>query len=68
MSEQITQLRTMYTDVFTSTAGQKVLSDLEARCNWRASSYVAGDANATAFEEGKRAVILHIYNMMNEEK
>jgi hypothetical protein len=68
MSEQITQLRTMYTDVFTSTAGQKVLSDLEVRCNWRASSYVAGDANATAFEEGKRAVILHIYNMMNEEK
>ena len=68
MSEQITQLRTMYTDVLTSTAGQKVLSDLEVRCNWRASSYVAGDANATAFEEGKRAVILHIYNMMNEEK
>jgi len=68
MSEQITQLRTMYTDVFTSTAGQKVLSDLEVRCNWRASSYVAGDANATAFEEGKRAVILHIYNIMNEEK
>ena len=30
-------------------------------------SYVAGDANATAFEEGKRAVILHIYNMMKEE-
>jgi hypothetical protein len=57
----------MYTDLFTSTAGEKVLKDLEARCNWRASSYVAGDANATAFEEGKRAVILHIYNMMNEE-
>jgi len=28
---------------------------------------VAGDANATAFEEGKRAVILHIYNMISEE-
>jgi hypothetical protein len=53
--------------LFNSTAGEKVLKDLEARCNWRASSYVAGDANATAFEEGKRAVILHIYNMMNEE-
>lgn len=67
MNEQITQLRTMYTDLFNSTAGEKVLRDLESRCNWRASSYVAGDANATAFEEGKRAVILHIYNMMNEE-
>jgi len=30
------------------------------------SSYVAGDANATAFEEGKRAVILHIHNMLEE--
>lgn len=67
MSEQITQLKTMYTDIFGSTAGKKVLLDLEARCNWRTSSYVAGDANATAFEEGKRAVLLHIYNMMNEE-
>ena len=67
MNEPITQLKTMYTDIFGSTAGKKVLSDLEARCNWRTSSYVAGDANATAFEEGKRAVLLHIYNMMNEE-
>ena len=67
MSEQITQLKTMYTDIFGSTAGKKVLSDLEARCNWRTSSSVAGEANAIALEEGKRAVLLHIYNMMNEE-
>jgi hypothetical protein len=67
MSEQIAQLKTMYKDTFKDNAGKKVLSDLEIRCNWRASSYVAGDANATAFEEGKRAVILHIYNMMKEE-
>jgi hypothetical protein len=67
MSEQIAQLRTMYKDTFGDNAGKKVLSDLEIRCNWRASSYVAGDANATAFEEGKRAVILHIYNMMKKE-
>jgi len=67
MSEQIAQLKVMYKDAFGNNAGKKVLSDLEIRCNWRASSYVAGDANATAFEEGKRAVILHIYNMMKEE-
>jgi len=67
MSEQVAELKTMYTDVFTTNAGKKVLKDLEARCNWRALSYVAGDANATAFEEGKRAVILHIHNMINEE-
>ena len=67
MNDQIAQLKIMYQDTFKDNAGKKVLEDLELRCNWRASSYVAGDANATAFEEGKRAVILHIYNMMKEE-
>jgi hypothetical protein len=67
MNDQIAQLKVMYKDTFGDNAGNKVLEDLELRCNWRASSYVAGDANATAFEEGKRAVILHIYNMMKEE-
>lgn len=67
MNDELIKLRTMYRDTFGDNAGQQVLADLEARCNWRASSYVAGDPNATAFEEGKRAVILHIYNMMKEE-
>ena len=67
MNDQIDQLKVMYQDTFKDNAGKKVLEDLELRCNWRAASYVAGDANATAFEEGKRAVILHIYNMMKEE-
>ena len=67
MAPEIKKLREMYKDTFTNHAGEQVLRDLEARCNWRASSYVAGDANATAFEEGKRAVILHIYNMMSED-
>ena len=65
--EDPNKLRVIYNDLFTSEAGKKVLGDLEARCNWRTSSYVAGDANATAFEEGKRAVLLHIYNMLRED-
>ena len=56
------KLKLMYNDLFTSEAGKQVLGDLEARCNWRSSSYVAGDANATAFEEGKRTVLLPIHN------
>jgi hypothetical protein len=64
--KEIEQLRDMYRQTFDTDSGVKVLKDLEARSNWRTSSYVAGDANATAFEEGKRAVILHIYNMMQE--
>lgn len=64
--KEIEQMRDMYRQTFNSDSGAKVLRDLESRSNWRTSSYVAGDANATAFEEGKRAVILHIYNMMQE--
>jgi hypothetical protein len=64
--KEIEQMRDMYRQVFNSDSGIKVLRDLEARGNWRSSSYVAGDANATSFEEGKRAVILHIYNMIQE--
>jgi len=64
---EIEKLKDLYRQTFNSESSVKVLADLEARCNYRASSYVAGDANATAFEEGKRAVILHIHNMMKEE-
>lgn len=67
MTPEIEKLKDLYRQTFNSESSVKVLADLEARCNYRASSYVAGDANATAFEEGKRAVILHIHNMMKEE-
>lgn len=68
MNQEIEKLKDLYRQTFNSESSVKVLADLEARCNYRATSYVAGDANATAFEEGKRAVILHIHNMMTEEK
>jgi|TARA_R100000234_G_C4943508_1_gene153991 hypothetical protein len=68
MTKEIEQLIHMYKDVFTSDNGKKVLFDLEARCSWRSSSYVQGDPNATAFEEGKRSVLLHIHNMLDKEK
>ena len=64
--KEIEKLRHMYKETYGTENGAKVLEDLEKRCNMRSSSYVAGDANATAFEEGKRAVILHIHNMLQE--
>ncbi len=67
MTPEIEKLKDLYRQTFNTDSSAKVLADLEARCNYRALSYVAGDANATAFEEGKRAVILHIHNMMKEE-
>lgn len=65
--KEIQKLKHLYRQTFIQTEnGEKVLEDLEKRCNMHSSSYVAGDANATAFEEGKRAVILHIHNMLEE--
>ncbi len=67
MNKEIEKLKDLYKQTFNTDSGSKVLTDLESRCNFRTPSYVAGDANATAYEEGKRAVILHICNMMREE-
>jgi len=64
--KEIEKIKDMYRQTFIAENGEKVLEDLEKRCNMHNSSYVAGDANATAFEEGKRAVILHIHNMLQE--
>lgn len=65
--KEIEKLKHLYRQTFVETDnGERVLEDLEKRCNVHSSSYVAGDANATAFEEGKRAVILHIHNMLQE--
>lgn len=67
MNKEIEKTKDLYRQTFNTDSGSKVLTDLEARCNFNTLSYVVGDANATAFEEGKRAVILHIYNMIREE-
>jgi hypothetical protein len=65
--KEIEQLRDMYTQTFTSENGEKVLNDLANRCHAMSTTFVSGDANASAFEEGKRAVFLHIKNMINKE-
>jgi hypothetical protein len=67
MNEEMMKLRQMYSDIFSTETGKKLLHDLEMRCNYNASSFVAGDTNATSYEEGKRAVVLYIHNMMKEE-
>ena len=65
--KDIERLKFMYRETFDTEHGEKVLRDLEARSNWRASSYVSGDAYATAFEECKRAGLLRIHIMMTKE-
>tara|TARA_R100000734_G_C3228688_1_gene37526 strand:- start:277 stop:450 length:174 start_codon:yes stop_codon:yes gene_type:complete len=57
----------MYKQVFATESGKKVLKDLEARCNFRNTTFIQNDSIGTAFEEGKRSVFLHILNMSEEE-
>ncbi len=65
--KEIEAIKYMYKQVFTTDSGKKVLQDLEARSNYRNTTYVQNDSNGTAFEEGKRTVYLHILNMLEEE-
>ena len=45
-------------------AGRLVLADLARLCCATQSSVVPGDPHGTAFNEGKRAVWLHIQDML----
>lgn len=49
-----------YKAVFTSAQGDIVLRDLMIQCGLLSVSHVSGDSHDTAFNEGKRAVVLFI--------
>lgn len=49
-----------YRATFGGGAGRRVLADLARRNNLLATSVVAGDPQLTAFNEGRRAVVLEI--------
>lgn len=53
-----------YRFVFGSEEGERVLKDLMERCFCFGSAAVKGDPHATYFNEGMRAVILKILQML----
>ena len=57
--EQAEQLRKDYSTVFKSDAGQRVLIDLKNTCFYNTST-IHESSNQMAFNEGQRAVVLHI--------
>ena len=67
MVKEVEALKSMYKQVFATESGKKVLKDLDARCNFRNTTFIQNDSIGTAFEEGKRSVFLHILNMSEEE-
>ena len=54
--------RRAYHTVFDGAEGQIVLTDILRTAGMLQTSVVAGDAQMTAFNEGKRAIGLHIIN------
>ena len=58
--ERAVRLLESYRQVFSGDAGSRVLRDIRSQCHVDTTSMVAGDAYATAFNEGKRAVWIWI--------
>ena len=64
----IKQLRENYQQTFSTDEGKQVLSDLEKRCNFYATTNVKGDSNESAYMEGQRSILLFIKQMLQKEK
>jgi hypothetical protein len=58
-SDKLKGLRNNYKSVFESEEGKKVLKDLERVCLYRSTTFDK-DSLVMAFQEGLRAVYLHI--------
>jgi len=61
--EKAEQLQRDYKAVFGTEAGKRVLEDLKRWCHVLWPSFT-GDPYETVFNEGKRAVYLHIQSML----
>ena len=55
----------LYQRIFKSEDGEKLLEDLEKRCNVESTSF-SKDPYETAFREGQRSVILYIKNILKQ--
>jgi len=63
-AERLKGLRNDYKKVFETEEGKKVLKDLETICMANTTTFNK-DASVMAFQEGARAVYLHITTLMN---
>ena len=65
---QLKQLKEHYKIVFESDQGKQVMTDLEKRCHYNATTNVRGDSHESAYMEGQRSVLLFIKNMLHNDK
>ena len=57
-----------YKTVFGSDEGKTVMSDLEKRCFYNATTFSKDSSNETAYYEGQRSVLLFIKAMINKKE
>lgn len=68
MNKKIEDLKLAYRRTFNTDDGQEVLADLKKRFSFEATTFVSGDPQTSAFNEGQRAAVLLIVRMLSEEK
>jgi hypothetical protein len=66
MTQEINNNIKIYQRVFKSDDGEKLLEDLEKRCNVHATSF-SPDSHETAFREGQRSVVLFIKSTLKKQ-
>ena len=68
MNKKIEELKLAYRRTFNTDDGKEVLADLKKRFSFEATTFVSGDPQTSAFNEGQRAAVLLIVRMLSEEK
>lgn len=61
--EKLVQLKKDYHEVFSSEAGKRVLEDLK-KAGFFYQTTIHSDTNQLCFQEGQRALVLHITSRM----
>ncbi len=67
LEQFIGKLKKNYTFIFNTEEGKEVLSDLEKRCHYHATTNIKGDSHESAYMEGQRSVLLFIKSMLQNE-
>ncbi len=65
-AQDLRELRAAYGRVFGGPDGRMVLEDLEQRGFWRSSSF-SPDPARTAFNEGRRSLVIYLRRMLAPE-
>jgi|TARA_R110002124_G_scaffold278347_1_gene450245 hypothetical protein len=67
LEQLIGKLKKNYEFIFNTDEGKEVLSDLEKRCHYHATTNIKGDSHESAYMEGQRSVLLFIKSMLQND-